>query len=51
MDEEEEGEPPPPEPLMGLIERRLDKKVDDIMRRLTAVEHALNGGVGGVATL
>ena len=53
VEEEEEGEPPPPEQqlLMGLIERSLHKKLDDIMRHLTAVERALDGGVGGVATL
>ena len=44
-EEEEEGEPPEQQLLMGLIEKSVDRKLDDILRRLSAVERALDGGV------
>ena len=48
-EEEEEGEPPE-QLLMGLVEKSVERKLDEVLRRLSAVERAVARRDGGVAT-
>ena len=50
MEEEEEEGEPPEQLLMGLVEKSVERKLDEVLRRLSAVECAVARRDGGVAT-